>query len=176
MTDRALHRTRPSLRVLRLLALAAALAGAAACGEGSLEPRPGEAVLRGTWGGTRWEGDASATLWKGDTLYVYASSPRNAGQLPLIAVRVKVALKGTGSYELGKGAAEVLHLVGGDAVTASYETAGPGAGVLHLREYDGEWVAGSMTFDAALKHGPSQPKGEGARFTGEFRARVRRYP
>ncbi|CAN5627606.1 hypothetical protein BH23GEM5_BH23GEM5_26040 [soil metagenome] len=153
-----------------------------ACDHTTVAPADAEQgpSFRATWAGSRWEGDASAMLiaggTAGDTLYVLGTNPVNAGQLPISAVRVKVVFRGAGTYPLGPGAAEVIHLVGGDVVSAQYTTrgsvgtAGTG-GTLTVREYGAGWVSGSVVFDAVTTR-QSAPYGSTARFDGEFRARV----
>ncbi|CAN5146272.1 hypothetical protein BH24GEM2_BH24GEM2_12020 [soil metagenome] len=153
-----------------------------ACDQTTVAPADAEQgpSFRATWAGSRWEGDASAMLIAGgaagDTLYVLGTNPVYAGQLPISAVRVRVVFRGAGTYTLGPGAAEVIHLLGGDVVTAQYTTSSSaGAGTLTVREYGAGWVSGSVVFDAAATR-QSAPYGSSARFDGEFRARVEKRP
>lgn len=153
-----------------------------ACDQTTVAPADAEQgpSFRATWAGSRWEGDASAMLIAGgaagDTLYVLGTNPVNAGQLPISAVRVRVVFRGAGTYTLGPGAAEVIHLLGGDVVTAQYTTSSSaGPGTLTVRDYRGGWVSGSVVFDAAATR-QSAPYGSTARFDGEFRARVEQRP
>jgi hypothetical protein len=170
-------------RKVALLAVLILAGGASsACDQSTvgLADSPESPSFRATWAGNRWEGDASAQLvpggTAGDTLYVLGTSPVNAGQMPLSAVRVKVVFRGAGMYPLGPGAAEVIHLVGGDVITAQYTTGGSvgtagTGGTLTVREYGAGWVSGSVVFDAVTTR-QSAPYGSTARFDGEFRARV----
>lgn len=155
-------------------------AGLSACDQSSMvELADAEEVpsFRATWAGNRWEGDASAMLIAGgatgDTLYVLGTNPVNAGQLPISAVRVRVVFRGAGTYTLGPGAAEVIHLLGGDVITAQYATSSSAgtSGTLTVREYGVGRVSGSVVFDAVATR-QSAPYGSTARFDGEFRARV----
>jgi hypothetical protein len=173
--------------VTRLAALLLAAGALSACDESTvgLADSPESPSFRATWAGNRWEGDASAQLiaagTAGDTLYVFGTSPVNAGQMPISAVRVRVVFRGTGTYPLGPGAAEVIHLVGGDVISAQYTTGGSvgtaagTAGTLTIREYGAGWVSGSVVFDAVTTR-QYAPHGSTARFDGEFRARVQQRP
>lgn len=162
------------MRLVPAAALAAALL-LAGCGSGALEPRPGEGAFQGTWGGKRWTGDAAANVSRGDTLRLFGTSPPGAGQLPTSYVRVTVVFRGVGPYTLGPEAAEVVHLVGGDAATARYATAEGAAGALRIENYSEGWMVGSVAFDAVSTYGTA-PHGPRARFRGSFRARVHRRP
>ena len=172
--------------IARLAALFLVSAGLAACDQsmaGLADAEQGPS-FRATWAGNPWRGDASAQLVPGgaagDTLYVLGTSPVNAGQMPISAVRVRVVFRGAGTYTLGPGAAEVIHLVGGDAVASQYTTGGSvgtasTAGTLTVREYGAGWVSGSVVFDAVTTR-QHAPYGSTARFDGEFRARVQQRP
>lgn len=157
---------------LGVLVLACALAG---CSE-STGLDEGETGIEATWAGKRWSGDAGATLAHRDTLYVYGSTPRNAGQLPLQMLRARVVFRGPGSYALGPGDAELDYLVGGDVVSAWYVTTRTNAGTLQVTEYAEGWVAGTLSFEGEASRSPYTPEGARARFEGAFRARVSTWP
>lgn len=157
---------------LGVLVLACALAG---CSE-STGLDEGETGIEATWAGKRWSGDAGATLAHGDTLYLYGSTPRNAGQLPAQGVRFRVVFRGPGSYSLGRGDAELDYLVGGDVVSAQYVTTRANAGTMQVTEYANGWLAGTVSFDAELGPSSYAPVGTRARFEGAFRARVSTWP
>lgn len=169
--------------ITRLTALFLVSAGLAACDQSvvALADAPTSPFFRATWAGNPWEGDASAQLVPagpaGDTLYVLGTSPVNAGQVPISAVRVRVVFRGAGTYTLGPGAAEVIHLLGGDVVTSQYAASSSAgtAGTLTVREYGAGWVSGSVVFDAVTTR-QSALYGSTARFDGEFRARVQPRP
>lgn len=158
------------------------LAAMAALGSGGCETAVGldaEDGFDAVWAGKPWEGDASAAVIPGgaagDTLYLFGTTPRNAGQMPAAYVRVRVPLPAAGERALARGDAELVYLVGGDVSTAAYVNDRADPGILSIREYGDGWVSGVVVFDAgaAMEH---RPVGGGARFEGNFRARVRSRP
>jgi hypothetical protein len=139
--------------VSRFCCIAVALIGIGACTD-STEPVDEFPSFFGTWAGKEWSGDASAMLVPGgaagDTLYVGAATPVNAGQSAKETIMAKFVIHGTGTYLLGPGAARLDELVGGDVLAASYSTTATSVGRIEITKYDGVngLVSGKIQFDA----------------------------
>jgi len=156
---------------LGALLLTGALTG---CSDGT-GPDAQSQGMEATWAGQRWSGDAYATLVQGDTLYLGAATPRNAGSVAQGSMRTRVVFHGPDTYPLGAGDAVLEYLVGGDALTGSYVSSRANAGTLQVTEYGNGWIAGRVSFEATSTYG-SAPVGQSAHFQGSFRAQVRSWP
>ncbi|MFN2397858.1 MAG: hypothetical protein ABR543_04340 [Gemmatimonadaceae bacterium] len=131
--------------------------------------------MTGVWEGQTWLGAASAFLIDGgaavDTLFVFGSRPIGGNDE---AVQLRIILHGPGPYDLDAGDARLDELIGGDVVSASYQTAQPGAGHVILSSFSGggEIVEGTFRFEARTTS-PYGSYGTTGRFEeGQFSAKV----
>jgi hypothetical protein len=153
----------PTLRALALVLLATAAAGCESATE------PSSDAFRATWDGDRFEGSASAYVQ--ETQLDLLGWEKNEGEQG-IGVRIHITdFAGVGSYSLDAGEAEVVYVLGGDAITARYATAAAGAGTLVVDRVTEGRISGSVRFEADSDHG-TRPTGNQGRFEGSFRATV----
>lgn len=173
---------RPVRRTVAAMALLPMSLGS--CTDSSAPP-PAEATFTGRWAGRPWVGEAGATLVDGgdaaDTLYIYGTTPVNAGQMPLEAIRIRVLFRGAGEYSLGSSTtdwAELVELTGGDVVSATYRVAAVSSGTLRITSWGGPGgeIEGRIDF-VARSDSPYRSYAAVEFFQdGQFRATINTYP
>lgn len=173
----------------RWFVVLASTATLAACYDGVAPPDPNQ--LTAKWAGSEWVGSAEVGVVQGgtagDVLYLWANGPisnRTGCLCPTVyrpsdnAITVKVAFKGPGTYLLGPGEAKFQQVVGGDVISATYQTSTAASGILVISDYQGigNRIEGALSFEAVSN---DQYRGFGPKAKledGHFLATVKAIP
>ena len=153
--------------------LPAALVVLAGCTGDSTGPEA-EPMFVGTWAGAAWSGDVSVDYGqRGDTMYIFGSSPVGADQNAASIVEIRILYSGTGTYVLGPSDGTFTRLVGGDGVVSRHGTFVENAGAVSIIRRDGDRIAGVAHFDARdVQDSSTDPTL--VRFEGSFEAALPR--